>query len=72
MLRCMEACLLHTGYYNIPSCKMVSEQLGNCHNPFIAKAIRCDTLKVVMANLHFADNNHSDNDNFFKINFNTA
>ena len=40
MLRCMEACMLHTGYHQVPARKMVWEQLGDCHNPFIANAIR--------------------------------
>ena len=40
MFRCVEACMLHTGYHTVPARKMVWEQLGDCHNPFIAKAIR--------------------------------
>ena len=40
MFRCVEACMLHTGYHTVPARKMVWEQLGDCHNPFIANAIR--------------------------------
>ena len=36
----MEACMLHTGYHQVPGRKMVWEQMGDCHNPFISNAIR--------------------------------
>ena len=62
--------MLHTGYHTVPAQRMVWEQLGDCHNPFIAKAIRRDTLEDVMGNIHFADNNLVDNDTFYKVHFN--
>ena len=39
-VRCMEACMLHTGYHKVPARKMVWEQMGDCRNTFISNAIR--------------------------------
>ena len=61
--------MLHTGYHTVQAQRMMWEQLEDCHNPFIAKAIRLDTLEDVMANIHLADNNLADNDTFYKVNF---
>ena len=51
MFRCMEACMLHTGYHSVPARKMLWEQMGDCNNPFISKAIRYKRfiiLKMIM------------------------
>ena len=54
--RCTEAVLLHTSYHQILSHRMVWENRGDRHNPFIADNIRCDTFEAVLMCLHFRDN----------------
>ena len=66
-LRCAEAVLLHTGYHQIPQRKMVWERSGDCHNPFIADAIRRDTFDGILQCLHFRDNGEIDNDIYYKV-----
>ena len=46
---------------------MVWEQAGDCHNPYIADSIRCNTMEDVMAYLLFANNNLADDDSYYKV-----
>ena len=46
---------------------MVWELSGDCHNPFIASAIRRDTFEAVLSCLHFRDNATFDGDVYHKV-----
>lgn len=65
--RCMEAVLLHGGYAPLPRRRMLWENKTDCHNDFIANAIRRDDMDNCLKCLHFRDNQLIDDDGYYKV-----
>ena len=65
--RCLEATLLHSGYHKVPHRRMMWELQPDCRNDLVAQAIRSNDFDNLFKCLHFADNNHKDDDPYYKV-----